>query len=65
MGVRKPNKKRVLGPAFSSPYGRVHIPGITTNPPIFADKKIHINSVCAGHVIVDESDMFEKEAAQD
>ena len=56
----KSNKKRVLGPAFSSPYGRVHIPNITTKPALFVGKKIYINSVIPGHVVVDESDMFKK-----
>ena len=52
------NKKRILGPAFSSYAGRVHIPNITVKPAIFPNHKIYINTVCGGHVIVDESDMF-------
>lgn len=59
--LKKRNKKRILGPAFSSYHGKVHIPNITTNPDIFGNKKIYINSVCAGHVVVDESDMFDQE----
>ena len=51
-------KKKVLPPWLSSPAGRVHISGITTKPELFKGKKIYINSVCGGHVIVDESDMF-------
>ena len=51
-------KKRILPPWLSSPAGRVHISGITTKPELFKDKKIYINSVGGGHVIVDESDMF-------
>ena len=54
-------KKRVLGPAFSSYHGKVHIPDNATRPSIFPNKKIYINSVCAGHVVVDESDMFSHE----
>ena len=53
-------KKRVSPPWFSSYRGRVHIPGITMKPKLFDGKKIYINGVCAGHVIVDESDMFKK-----
>ena len=58
-------KKRILGPAFSSYHGKIHIPNITTKSDIFADKKIYINSVCAGHVVVDESDMFNPELLED
>ena len=57
--MKKSNKKRILGPAFSSPYGRVHIPNIMTEPGLFPNHpEIRVNSVCAGHVVVDESDMF-------
>ena len=54
-------KKKMSAPWFSSYRGRVHIQGITTNPRLFSGKKVLINSVCAGHVIVDESDMFESD----
>lgn len=63
--MKKKNKKRILGPAFSSYHGKVHIPNITTKPGIFVDKKIYINSVCAGHVVVDESDMFDRESPKE
>lgn len=53
--MRVNNKKRLLGPAFSSYHGRVHIPNITTKPAVFPNKKIHINSVCADHITVDRS----------
>ncbi len=59
--MEKKNKKRILDRAFSSYHGRVHISNITTDPDIFGDRKIYINSVCAGHVVVDESDMFDQE----
>ena len=54
-------KKSVSPPWCSSYRGRVHIQGITTRPRLFSGKKVLINSVCAGHVIVDESDMFESD----
>jgi len=57
------NRKRVLGPAFSSYHGKVHISNITIKPKVFANRKIYINSVCAGHVVVDESDMFDQESS--
>lgn len=60
--MKKQNKKRILGQAFSSYHGKVHIPNITTKPAVFANKKIYINSVCGGHVVVDESDMFDQES---
>jgi len=63
--MKKQNKKRILGRAFSSYHGKVHIPNITTKPTVFANKKIYINSVCAGHVVVDESDMFDQESPED
>lgn len=56
----KQHKRKVLGPAFSTYHGRVHIPNITTKPDVFVNKKIYINSVCAGHIVVDESDMMVK-----
>ncbi len=61
--MEKQNKKRILGPAFSSYRGKVHIPNITIKPKVFANKKIYINSVCAGHVVVDESDMFDQKSS--
>ncbi len=63
--MKKKNKKRILDPAFSSYQGRVHIPNITIKPTVFANKRIYINSVCAGHVVVDESDMFSHNPKKD
>lgn len=63
--MRKKAKKRILGPAFSSYHGKVHIPNISTSSRAFGDKKIYINSVCAGHVVVDESAIFSQKAPKE
>lgn len=47
---RKENTE-ILGPAYSSYHGKVHIPYITTKPRIFSEEGIYMNSVCAGHVV--------------
>ncbi len=59
--MKKKNRKRILGPAFSSYRGRIHIPNISTNRPAFGSEKVYLNSVCAGHVIVDKTSMFTEE----
>lgn len=44
----------VLKAGYSSYRGRVHIPNITTEPDVFAGRKIYTNSGCAGHVVVED-----------
>ena len=63
--MRTYRKRRILGPAFSSYAGRVHIPNMPAKPECFSGRGIYINTVCAGHVIVDESDMFASDGHAD
>ena len=43
-------KIRRLPPGYSSPYGRVHNPNITTKPKIYIGEGTPLSYVCAGHM---------------
>lgn len=49
--MKKKECAKILGRAYSSYHGKVHIPYITTKPRIFSEEGIYMNSVCAGHVV--------------
>ena len=43
---------RRLPAGYSSPYGRVHNPNITTKPKVYMNEGFPLNSVCAGHMVI-------------
>lgn len=56
--MNKPTK-RVLGPAYSSYHGKVHIPYITTKLHVSLGENVILNSGCASHVVVNAPDQEE------
>lgn len=55
-------KIRRLPPEYSSPYGRVHIPNITTKPKIYIGGGVPLSSVCAGHMEIGPPELDVKKA---
>ena len=51
---------RRLPAEYSSPYGRVHNPNITTKPKIYIGEGVPLSSVCAGHMVIGEPEFCVK-----
>ena len=61
--MNKP-KKKVLGPAYSSYHGKVHIPLITTKLRVSLGQNVIMNSGCPNHVVVNVPDRVELNSAE-
>lgn len=57
-------KKKVLGPAYSSYHGKVHIPLITTKLHVSLGENVIMNSGCPGHVVVNVPDRVELDSVE-
>lgn len=55
---------RRLPDGYSSPYGKVHNPNITTKPRVYIGGGVPLSSVCAGHMVIGEPELCVKKAKQ-
>lgn len=58
----KNKQVRRLDNCYSSPYGRIHNPNITTKPKVYMGDGVPLNSVCAGHMVIGEAILDVQEA---
>lgn len=58
----KNKQVRKLDDCYSSPYGRIHNPNITTKPKVYMSQGVPLSSVCAGHMVVGEAILDVQEA---
>lgn len=58
----KNKQVRRLDNCYSSPYGRIHNPNITTKPKVYMGDGVPLNSVCAGHMVIGEAVLDVQEA---
>lgn len=50
-------KVRRLSPEYSSPYGRVHNPNITTKPKVYMGGGVPLSPACAGHMEIGKPEL--------
>lgn len=48
----KNKQVRKLDDCYSSPYGRIHNPNITTKPKVYMGGGVPLSFVCAGHMVI-------------